>query len=179
MTLLEAVQGGQVPMQIFDPLALQRELAAQRLSLAELARALNVRVTNVSGWVNGRHRPSIGNIERISQVLQISPDALMKEVTDYTPGPQGAVGLSRAQALILAVAVALVNAPDGNTMTEDWLNRLKPAEQQNLTQRLIISPQWAWAWEKLHRLGFPDHPLSPYTIQVRITPPPSQRRSSS
>jgi len=164
-------------MLVFDPHALRRELQTRQLSLAELARQLNIPVTNVSGWVNGRHRPALGSVERISQVLGIPVHALMADVTDFTPGPRGAVGLSQAQSLLTAVAVALVNTPDPNALVGDWIHRLKPSEQQALMERLMITPRWTWAWETLQRLGHPDHPLSPYTIQLRLIPPGSARRA--
>jgi len=166
-------------MQVFDPQALQQQMTAQHLSIAALARDLNMSKNNVSGWINARHRPSVGNIERISRALGVPAASLMKTITDFTPGVTGAVGITEAQALILAVAVALVTAPDPSQLAEDWCLRLKLGEQEALRDRLVITPHWQWAWDKLTRLGSPSHPLASYQVQVRIQPPALLSRRSS
>ena len=164
-------------MTTFDPHALRQYLTDQHLSVAACARALNTPVTSVSGWLNGRHRPSWGNVQRLARLLDCPPDALMTEVTAFTPGETGAVGLSESQALILAVAVSLVNQADPDALAADWWQQLKPAEQEALRARLILTPHWMWAWNKLRRLGTGDHPVRPYGVQVRLTPPPRRRPS--
>lgn len=166
-------------MKTFDPHALRQHLTDKHLSVASCARALNTPVTSVSGWINGRHRPSWGNVQRLARLLDCPPDALMTEVTTFTPGETGAVGLSEAQALILAVAVALVNAAEPEALAADWWQQLKPAEQEAVRLCLVLTPQWSWAWQKLRRLGTGDHPLKHHGLQLRITPPPATRRRLS
>lgn len=164
-------------MKTFSADAFRQQLQAHDWTLAHCARALNVPVTSVSGWANGRHRPAWGNVQRLAHLLAIDPEDLLTDVTAFTPGTTGAVGLSEAQALILAVAVALVRQPDPETLAADWLHQLLPADLDALRQRLVITPRWHWAWEQLQRLGAVDHPLAPYTVQVRMTPPAPRRRA--
>ena len=156
-------------MLVFDPEAVRSALAARGWSLAYLAHQLGTPKTTVSGWLNGRHQPQWGQVERLARVLGIPPTALVREATAFTPGVSGGVPLSQAQALVLAAAVALVRE-DPDALAADWLGRLKPGEAEQLRRRLVIAPQWAHAWAKLARLGAGDHPLAPYTIQVRIVP---------
>lgn len=156
-------------MYVFSPAALRAALSSRGWSVRQLARALNTRPTTVSGWVNGRHRPSWGNIQRMARLLDLAPESLLRETSSFTPGTAGAVPLSLPQALVLAVAVALVQE-EAEALAADWLHRLKPAEQDALLRSLIITPQWAWAWEKLLRLGHHACPLGGYQVQVRLVP---------
>lgn len=158
---------------LFDPAALRRILHDRGLSVAEVARTLRVPSTTVSGWLNARHRPAAGSVERLARALSVPVEDLFRPVRDTTPGVQGGVPLSLAQALVLAVAVALV-ADNADTLTADWLNRLRPGERETLQERLVLSPQWAWAWDKLAKLGAITHPLQGYEVSVRIIPPKTQ-----
>ncbi len=157
-------------MNVFDPKALRRIMQDRDLSVAELARTLHVPTTTVSGWLNARHRPAWGNIERMARILDVPVEELLRTVTTMTPGIQGGVALSLSQALVLAVAVALV-AEDADRLVDDWLLRLRPAEREAIWERLVVSPQWVWAWEKLSKLGVLHHPLVGYRVTVQIVPP--------
>lgn len=156
-------------MHVFSPAALRATLSSSGWSVRRLARELDMRPTTVSGWVNGRHRPSWGNVQRMAAALGVAPESLLRETASFTPGSTGAVPLSVPQSLILAVAVALVQE-DAEQLAADWLQRLRPAEQDAILRSLVITPQWAWAWEKLARLGANGHPLVGYRVQVRLVP---------
>jgi transcriptional regulator with XRE-family HTH domain len=162
-------------MYAFNAVRLRQLMTEQHWSVAALARHLNARVTTVSGWVNGRHQPALGNAERLADVLNCPVSELWQEVQTTTPGVTGAVPLTQDQALVLSVAVALA-AADPQALATDWRRRLTPGEQHALMQRLILSPQWAWAWAKLRKLAQPSHPLAGYTVQVKLQGPPSPRK---
>ena len=164
-------------MKSFDNEALRQCLMDSAMSVAECARRLNVPKTTVSGWLNGRHRPAWGNVQRIAAILDVAPDDLLKDVSDFTPGLTGAVELSQAQAIILAVAVALAQHPHPETLVADWLHQLKPAEQELLRRQLVVTPHWAW--DKLRRLGAARNPLEDFGIQLRINAPVLHGRFSS
>lgn len=155
---------------MFDPVALRRILQERALSVAELARTLHMPTTTVSGWLNARHRPAWGNIERMARTLEVPVEDLLRTVSAVTPGVQGGVALSLSQALVLAVAVALV-AEEAETLVDDWLKRLRPAEREAVWDQLVLTPQWVWAWEKLSKLGALHHPLVGYRVAVHIVPP--------
>ncbi len=162
-------------MWIFNAAAFRDRAEALGLSMAAIARELHTPATTVRGWAQGRHRPTLGNIERLARILDCDPDALWKEVTDLTPGTTGAIPLTESQALILAVAVASVQHADADRLAADWMARLNPRDRQAIRERLILTPHWAWAWDKLVRLGEGTHPLQNYDIQVQLTPPPRKK----
>lgn len=143
-------------------------------SLAALARALNTPVSTVSGWANGRHQPTLGNVERLATWLQCPVDTLWLALADTTPGRTGAVPLTRSQGLVLAVAVALA-AQDADTLAQEWRRRLRPGELHRLDQDLLLTPQWHWAWTKLRKLSQPVHPLQGYGVQVKLDLPRKER----
>ena len=157
-------------MYTFHSAQFRQVIAEKGWSLAALARELNSPVSTVSGWANGRHQPTLGNVERLATLLECAPTDLWQEVTTSTPGVTGAVPLTLDQALVLAVAVALV-AGDTESLVLDWRRRLSASEQTLLMQNLILSPQWVWAWRKLQKLSLPSHPLAGYTVQVKLLSP--------
>ena len=162
-------------MWIFDAAAFHDRAEALGLSMAAIARELHTPATTVRGWAQGRHRPTPGNVERLARVLDCEPAALWTEVSHLTPGTTGAVPLSESQALILAVAVASVQSPDPDRLAAEWMARLNPRDRQAVRERLILTPHWAWAWEKLVRLGEGSHPLQGYALHVQLTPPVPQK----
>ena len=162
-------------MWIFDAAAFRDRAEALGLSMAAIARDLHTPATTVRGWAKGRHRPTPGNVERLARVLDCEPGTLWKEVSHLTSGTTGAVPLSESQALILAVAVASVQSPDTDRLAAEWMARLNPRDRQAVRERLILTPHWAWAWEKLVRLGEGDHPLKGYGLHVQLTPPVPQK----
>ena len=158
-------------MWIFDAGAFRDRAETMGLSMATIARELGTPATTVRGWAHGRHRPTVGNVERLARVLDCEPRLLWKEVTDLTPGTTGAVPLTESQALILAVAVASVRYADTDRLAAEWMARLNPRDRQAVRERLMLTPHWAWAWEKLVRLGEGTHPLQDYGLHVQLTAP--------
>ncbi len=148
------------------------------MSVAECARKLSIPKTTVSGWLNGRHRPAWGNVQRLAALLDTAPEDLVKDVTEFTPGVTGGIALSQAQALILAVSVALASSSDPEAIAEDLLHQLKPAEQELVRRKLVLTPHWIWAWDKLQRLAASRNPLGDFDLQLRIAAPSVEKRSS-
>jgi transcriptional regulator with XRE-family HTH domain len=157
-------------MYTFDNAKFRVLLTAKSWSLAGIARELNSPVSTISGWANGRHQPAYGNSERLAALLDCPVEDLWLAITDTTAGLTGAVALTQSQALVLAVAVALVSQ-DAEALALDWRHRLSASENTVLTQHLILSPQWVWAWHKLQKLARPSHPLEGYTVQAKLVCP--------
>ncbi len=117
-------------------------------------------------------------MQRLAAALNIDPEDLVKDVTDFTPGVTGGVALSQAQAIILAVGVALASSSDPEAVAADLLHQLKPAEQELVRRKLVLTPHWSWAWDKLQRLAASRNPLGDFDLQLRIAAPSAGKKSS-
>lgn len=161
-------------MLVFDPMKVREKLRAQGKSISALARYLELSPTGVRGWLNARHQPSLGSIEKLAIALGCEPEEVMVEVEDPVPGVQGAIGMRMDEAIVLAVLVQIV-AGDAKDWADTILAGLNSTEREELLRRLVLKPKWAAAWQKLKMLSFEGLPMCDYAIEVKVIAPKGEK----